>query len=581
MASARLRRGEALLTWLTHEGASHGVRLGPGPGGLAVFAATDVHAGEALFRCPIARVMRAADTEARAWDGDGEETMLRRRFCAALDRVRVRGRELDQRTRVQLLLLHERRRPGGRWAPYVDALPGEELVGTLPIGWSDEDLERRLRGTALLEETRAARDGLHALADALASVHEDEQKREDDHASEHTGDGVCRDGAGNEVNGDARADFGVFPSSSFGFEDLKWAYAVFWSRALVLELPGSFRGSGGRLGRGTECLVPLLDLCNHRAGATAELRVRGGHFELLAGCSMKRGAEVLINYGAKGNGELLRCHGFVVPHNPADVCPLPLTQLIPPKGVTQSQLRERLALAEQLQLPLRVFLFDVAGGGKADTLLPDTLLPTARLLCAVTEEDERIARAAVDPDVKRDETSKAGEQETPGFDWSKVDWDAEDPFAGCGGDESSQREGLSVEGERAMLDALDAFIAGLVDAIPIAATAADVAAVEDRSGAADDAVVQGSMSADASEIERRLKDGLASSSHSGGFESAPGDGSANLAGLVYRRSQSKLLRGVQAVIQRLRDGGGRVCVNVAGVEATTGGVTRKRGREQT
>ena len=53
-------------------------------------------------------------------------------------------------------------------------------------------------------------------------------------------------------------------------------------------------------------------MANHRAGATTELRVRGGHFELLAGRSVKSGEEVFINYGAKGNGELLRCHGFVV-----------------------------------------------------------------------------------------------------------------------------------------------------------------------------------------------------------------------------------------------------------------------------
>lgn len=174
------------------------------------------------------------------------------------------------------------------WA-YVDSLPGEEIVETLPIGWSDEDLEQRVRGTTLLEEVRTASSDLRALADALASVHDDNDDGDD------AGVGV--------VSGDS----GVFPSAAFGLDALRWAYAVFWSRALVLQLPGGFGGGGG-----TECLVPLLDMCNHRAGTTTELRVRGGHFELLAGRSVKLGEEVCINYGAKGNGELLRCHGFVV-----------------------------------------------------------------------------------------------------------------------------------------------------------------------------------------------------------------------------------------------------------------------------
>ena len=45
------------------------------------------------------------------------------------------------------------------------------------------------------------------------------------------------------------------------------------------------------------------------------------------GCAVACGAEVLINYGAKGNGELLRCHGFVLDENPCDVYELDLSLL--------------------------------------------------------------------------------------------------------------------------------------------------------------------------------------------------------------------------------------------------------------
>ena len=40
--------------------------------------------------------------------------------------------------------------------------------------------------------------------------------------------------------------------------------------------------------------------------------------------ALSAGDEVCIDYGAKGNGELLRCHGFVLEPNPADVCVLDL-----------------------------------------------------------------------------------------------------------------------------------------------------------------------------------------------------------------------------------------------------------------
>ena len=296
----RLRRGEELLSWLEGEGCTHAVRLGatPDAGGIGVFAERDVSAGHVLLRCPLKALMRPSDTKKKnsanakkqkitttatgrgADDDDGkkkeeeeeEEERRRcrhRRFCAALDRVRVRGQPLDDRSRLQLLLLREKRAAeeaevsgsasktfgnNGEWAPYVQSLPGRELVETLPIGWSDEDLERRVRGTTLLEEVRAAKEELRALAESLASARERGDDDDDD------------DGGG----GGERTTSGMsgLAGLAFGFEELKWAYAVFWSRALVLQLPGGFgageRGGGGGGGfgvGGTECLVPLLVRC--------------------------------------------------------------------------------------------------------------------------------------------------------------------------------------------------------------------------------------------------------------------------------------------------------------------------------
>ena len=141
------------------------------------------------------------------------------------------------------------------------------------------------------------------------------------------------------------------------------------------------------------------------------------------------------------------------------MCPLPLTRLIPPAGVTPTQLRERLSLAEKLRLPLRVFLFGgeeeqeeeeevekeeeqskstrAASAAHASSsshlFLPESLLPMARMLCATTEEDVRVTRAAVDAsyridddddedddDDDDDEDDDGEEKEEAAFDWSKA-----------------------------------------------------------------------------------------------------------------------------------------------------------------
>ena len=111
-----------------------------------------------------------------------------------------------------------------------------------------------------------------------------------------------------------------------------------------------------------ECLVPVLDACNHRAGSVAALAVERGAaapaaeacWVLRAGRAVAAGEEVLINYGAKGDGELLRAHGFVLGANPADVCPLDLTALLP--AAPAAARAARLDACARRGLPTRVYL---------------------------------------------------------------------------------------------------------------------------------------------------------------------------------------------------------------------------------
>ena len=257
--------------------------------------------------------------------------------------------QLEGEARLLALLLHQRASieaggTAGRFAPYVRALP-LELATLLPVGWSDAQLAL-LEGTPLLAQVVEARTSLRELQRALG----------------------CE------------------------WEPLLWAHAAYHSRAIALTLDG-VAGEG--------CLVPLLDYCNHRNGSLHAVGVEGDAVVLRAGLAVAAGDEVLLNYGAKGNGELLRCHGFVMPENPADVVPLDLYSLAPSTA--------RLALLARERLPLRHHLFH---GG-----LPAQLLDAVRLLCAPTDE----AAAAL---------CDAFEKRAPQFiDWNAIDWAADDDAA--------------------------------------------------------------------------------------------------------------------------------------------------------
>ena len=327
----RVASGANLLAWLEREGCEHCVRLGetPGAGGVGVFATRDVERGEILISCPTRTVISAAETRLDVDPG-------MKAFAKALDDVRVArgdgsGREgtpLDDSTRMQLLLLRERhteerrvslptdvRQPAGGppprdgsrepadvrfsgyWAAYTRALPGDELVASLPSSWSEPELERRLGGTSLFPEVLAERAELVSLAAALKSVWR-----------------------GDETE---RGDSAFGDDSAFGVSRLRWARAVFRSRAIALPLAGWGRGGARgletkRSGGDDGALVPLLDMCNHARDAGTSLQRRGAAWRLVATRRFTRGEEVRIDYGGKGNGELLTRHGFVIPNNPFD-----------------------------------------------------------------------------------------------------------------------------------------------------------------------------------------------------------------------------------------------------------------------
>lgn len=107
------------------------------------------------------------------------------------------------------------------------------------------------------------------------------------------------------------------PSEALRRPCLEWALGMVRSR----HFPGSF---GDGVANASGCMVPLLDILNHRDGQPVTVRIRGGMLEFVCEGVLTKGEQIWNNYGSKSNEELLVCYGFAVENNPADCVALPL-----------------------------------------------------------------------------------------------------------------------------------------------------------------------------------------------------------------------------------------------------------------
>ncbi|TVU12914.1 hypothetical protein EJB05_46581, partial [Eragrostis curvula] len=243
---------------------------------------------------------------------------------------------VDDRLLVMLFLMAERLRPGSLWKPYLDMLPstfGSSL-------WFTEEELAELEGTTLYRATMMQRKSLQTLfTDKVKGLVEELLH-------------VDESGSSIEVS----------------YEDFLWANSIFWTRALNIPLPRSYVFPGPCDDQLTktdddccssslpahqetditakkssvdgnsessaiesiwvEGLVPGIDFCNHNVKALATWEVDSeGHatgvpasmYLMLADkSSVEAGAEIYINYGNKGNEELLYLYGFVLDNNPDD-----------------------------------------------------------------------------------------------------------------------------------------------------------------------------------------------------------------------------------------------------------------------
>merc|ERR1712060_59979 len=88
------------------------------------------------------------------------------------------------------------------------------------------------------------------------------------------------------------------------------------------HFPGAFGGSNAG---DVMCMVPLLDLLNHRGDADVTIRVRADMLEFICDAPVQSGQQIWNNYGSKGNDELLMCYGFANSDNRFDTVEFGLT----------------------------------------------------------------------------------------------------------------------------------------------------------------------------------------------------------------------------------------------------------------
>lgn len=226
--------------------------------------------------------------------------------------------EIDERMTVMLLLIMERRR--GRDSPihaYLEALPNKFAT---PLFWNDDAL-RGLEGTNLHEAVLAQRK---QLGDVLVAYIQPAGKK------------LVQ--AMSQEERRVRKDEGSWPalfrkkskkqkvsSRKITDDEFKWAYAVFWSRALALPI------GEDPLSPTIEAIVPGVDFANHsclkpnarwkvtRANGGEENSEQTVQLVCVANNVPAPGEELYISYGDKPNEELLFIHGFADRENKHDV----------------------------------------------------------------------------------------------------------------------------------------------------------------------------------------------------------------------------------------------------------------------
>ncbi|KAG1662358.1 hypothetical protein FOA52_000023 [Chlamydomonas sp. UWO 241] len=256
---------------------------------------------------------------------------------------------VDERTIIMAFLVVERLKgSASHLAPWIDALP---TTFDTPLAFSPAELAE-LAGTPL-----------HRASAVVAGRLREQWARMQP-----------------ALSGLLQSQPGVARQATY--DDLLWAYSVFWSRGQSLPVPARAGASSSSLLAADkdaaahalldvhEGIVPGLDFCNHHT-ATPECwwevatPAEGGEgaapdvgaavqLRLYRGAGASPGDELRISYGDKSNEELLLLYGFAVQGNPHDhiMVHVPL----PPSSMWDEVMHARVALLRSAGHDLQFFL---------------------------------------------------------------------------------------------------------------------------------------------------------------------------------------------------------------------------------
>ena len=232
------------------------------------------------------------------------------------------------RALTYIFMLLQRADRCSHFGPYLRAIP---VRHTDPMCWSAAELAL-LRGSNLLPQQRRRKSELRA-----------------------------------DFDGTVRPLCEAFPSrykpDVLSWQQFLWAHSSFVSRNLPLEpdANGHLRltTGSGRAEQRQQCLLPLLDMLNHKYAAPIIWQSGGGGagsaptVGLAVGEDVEAGAEIFNNYGPKSNQELLRLYGFVLEDNPQDTFDLEVAGLA---AEDEEELQAKNQLLVQSGLPRVHFL---------------------------------------------------------------------------------------------------------------------------------------------------------------------------------------------------------------------------------
>lgn len=200
------------------------------------------------------------------------------------DRARVEipqlPEDVNEYIAIASLLVRERAR-GDRsfWKPYFDVLPNDDDLIPL-FRWSEEEMAP-LKGSRCVAAAISLRG---KLADEFAAAEATIFERRRD----------------------------VFPEDVYTKHNWEWAFAVLFSRAIMLTAEQRI------------ALVPYADLLNHNPFCSTYIDVQQKQFSddryvmLYTDRPYSKMDQVFVTYGPKPNADLLLLYGFISDRNPYD-----------------------------------------------------------------------------------------------------------------------------------------------------------------------------------------------------------------------------------------------------------------------